>query len=343
LEGKIPFMDFCPVYSGFDNGVCSDSDNEQYVKVSSIERFGAKNSRCLLGNLPSLDIKTALCLPIACVIEDRTLRIKLDRTWHVCKEAGQELEGRDVTVQCPEPRRICPTFYCPYDCLGTGGICDYPSGKCLCEYPGIIVDGKAVLHVCGLMELNETASYHPFLRPVKPDNENSAIPHPDSPLSDYYVPTSRALEDNGSRLMEPWAIALVCGVGAVLLSGALFIWEKRSSFFSSIGLFGSSEQPEGDGVVINRNKDKMIATFLVDMRMHHSMQDESLAETDEHLTESEVASGHQSGSMSDFSSRRSETLSEADVSQDEITEEDIHGGKEESMIVRRRHVNTNVQ
>jgi hypothetical protein len=134
-----------------------------------------------------------------------------------------------------------------------------------------------LVQVCGLLEMNETAkhSYRPFLRPANPDNANSAIPHPDSPLSDYYVPTSRALEED-SHLMETWAIALVCGAGVVLLSGALFLWEKRSSFFSSVGLFGSSEQPEGDGVVINRNKDKMIATFLVDMRMHHSMLDESL-------------------------------------------------------------------
>lgn len=36
-------------------------------------------------------------------------------------------------IECPDPVKVCPTFYCPYDCLDTNnGICDYNTGLCMC-------------------------------------------------------------------------------------------------------------------------------------------------------------------------------------------------------------------
>jgi hypothetical protein len=338
VGGDDPFMDYCPVYSGFDNGLCSSLENEQYVKANAVERYGERNSRCLVGSIhPHENSKTALCLPIACVIEDRTLRVKLDRVWHLCSEAGQQLQSGDVTVDCPDPRRICPTFYCPYDCLGTGGVCDYNSGKCLCEYESEDSEETA-WQVCGLAEENgepSKNSFGPFLRPVEHVNDK-AIPHPDSPLSDYYVPTARSLEETKPRLLEPWAIAVVAGVaGFVLLSSALFgfFWRR-----------GKRQEPETNHHIhmgMNRNKDKMLAAVLVDMRIH-----ESLAETDEHLSESEANVSERS---LETSSRRSETLSEADISQEDIIiveeeeEDDIEGVTEGPQLIRRRRVVTDMQ
>lgn len=40
-------------------------------------------------------------------------------------------------VVCPDPARMCPSFYCPHDCLKeAGGVCDYKSGQCMCEAQG---------------------------------------------------------------------------------------------------------------------------------------------------------------------------------------------------------------
>jgi len=37
-------------------------------------------------------------------------------------------------VVCPDPARMCPSFYCPHDCLKEeGGVCDYELGQCMCE------------------------------------------------------------------------------------------------------------------------------------------------------------------------------------------------------------------
>ena len=37
-------------------------------------------------------------------------------------------------VVCPDPARMCPSFYCPHDCLEEeGGVCDYELGQCMCE------------------------------------------------------------------------------------------------------------------------------------------------------------------------------------------------------------------
>jgi hypothetical protein len=51
VGGSEPFLDFCPVYNGFANGLCKDSGNQLLLQVNQIEEFGAKNSRCVGGIL----------------------------------------------------------------------------------------------------------------------------------------------------------------------------------------------------------------------------------------------------------------------------------------------------
>jgi len=328
--GDDPFMDYCPVYLGYDNGLCSNLQNEQFVKASGIERFGVRNSRCLVGSLSQYR-KTALCLPIACVIEDRSFRVQIDETWHVCDEMGQEIVSGDISVECPDPRRVCPTFYCPYDCLEYGGVCDYQSGKCLCEHENMLVGNTSAWRVCGLSVVEEEepskSGSGPVLRPMDEAVDDMAKPYPNSPLSDYYVDTTRALQESNG-LFKPWALSLSISVLALLLALVLHRRHVRG------------KQTEPDNLPINRNKDKMIATVLVDMRIHHS-----IAETDEHLTESEANQSVQS--ISELSSRRSETCSEADISQGEVSKEEILQREEDEVrekeqIIRRRRLTSSV-
>lgn len=77
--GSDPTLDFCPVFVGYANGRCDDKDAEEYAGVSSFEVFGEDNSRCVMGHVEKR--RTSLCLPIACVIQDHSLRIKVDGYW----------------------------------------------------------------------------------------------------------------------------------------------------------------------------------------------------------------------------------------------------------------------
>jgi len=74
---------------------------------------------------------------MACVISDKTLRLKVDGKWEVCKEEGEilELRGRNSDhIICPNPSRTCPSFYCPRNCLEIeGAMCDYNTGECTCS------------------------------------------------------------------------------------------------------------------------------------------------------------------------------------------------------------------
>ena len=105
---------------------------------------------------------------------------------------------------------------------------------------------------------------------------------------------------------------------------------------------------------VNREKDKMVASVLVDMRIQNNQRwrrreqqtthqdlNDSIAETEDRLTESEVASSGPE-SMSDVSSRRSETMSDADMSQDNVDPADLPPALpaiEEPQLIRRRRFN----
>jgi hypothetical protein len=338
VGGADPFMDYCPVYSGFANGLCSIAENARFLQASSIERFGERNSRCLVGSMEA-GKKTALCLPIACVIEDRSLRIKVDGIWTLCASADQALRVSEHSVVCPDPRRVCPTFFCPYDCLGTGGLCDYESGKCLCVFNG---DSGKGMQTCGRQDEDDPEKQTPFLRPVVLVGEKGhpEMPHPDSPLADYYVVTKESLKNDSTPLLETWAIILTCFGGLVLATGVvtLIVSKKRNVEEDGADLWFRRENViENDGMVGNRNKDKMVATVLVDMRIHNG--EESIVETDSQITESEPSAGARSESMSDIS-RRS-VSEDTDVTQEDVLEEDIHGTSvtEPQTIIRRRNIN----
>jgi hypothetical protein len=355
VGGSDPFMDYCPVYAGFANGLCSSLENEAIIKASPIERFGERNSRCLLGNLNSR--KTALCLPIACVVDDRSLLIQVDGSWHLCEHSDQELFLNGIKILCPDPRRICPTFYCQFDCLGTGGVCDYESGKCMCVFEHDEHGTITTMQICGEQEEDEPdKNVGLFVRPTRPENNiHPQMPDPDSQLSDYYVPNIVSLEKSGdvTKVMRTWLLILsCCGCAMVSIAiAACWIIRRRSGDDMSVPpLWFRRENVGDDGVVVvgNRDKHKMIATVLVDMRIHdvgnqrqRQINGESLAETDCHLTESE-ASGARSESMSELSGPASETTSNADVTQDEISEDDIDSTNtsvESPMMVRRRRIN----
>jgi len=133
--GSDPEMEYCPTYRGFVNGLCTDEENAETLKIHRMEEFGVKNSRCVVTNYRKRN--TALCIPIACVVSDHSLRIKVDGYWKICDYAGKRIElwwdDRDYVI-CPDPISICPTFYCPRNCLGTdGGVCDYSTGMCMCD------------------------------------------------------------------------------------------------------------------------------------------------------------------------------------------------------------------
>ena len=88
---------------------------------------------------------------------------------------------------------------------------------------------------------------------------------------------------------------------------------------------------------MNRNKHKMIATVLVDMRIRGGEESGSLAPTEEQLTESEASP---SEALSDFSGgAQSETMSDSEVVAEEENdgtedEEGLH--EEEAQVIRRR-------
>ena len=327
------------------------------------------------------------------MLADRSLRVKVGEEWHICDNAGQNIQSGGVRITCPDPRRICPTFFCPYDCLGTDGECDYISGNCLCEYENATHPGEMVLDVCGMVE--EIKEYHEnststatTLRPIlqRKGTIDAMMPPSDTKFSDYYVSDVLHLDEE-LHVIDAWGILILSITGLVLVSFfvALFtfrkplkdasaitcnylaFWRRRSELadedndYDGIGRGGS-----GHGHGSTRDKHKMVASVLVDMRIRGSGNNnwrrreqsdgrsdlnESLAETDGRMTDSEIASSASpamSDSLSDISSRQigSETMSDmedldSNTSRGVINEVDLLPPEEEELpqqqtIVRRR-------
>jgi hypothetical protein len=42
VGGSDTLMDFCPVYDGYDNGLCSSPESESAIKANDVERFGLR-------------------------------------------------------------------------------------------------------------------------------------------------------------------------------------------------------------------------------------------------------------------------------------------------------------
>jgi hypothetical protein len=309
--------------------------------------FVFRNSRCLVGNILPFYRDTALCLPIACVLEDRSLRVKVDEEWHICAEADQIIYSDSVTITCPDPRRICPTFFCPYDCLGTDGKCDYKSGQCLEE----IKESK-----------NSTSTtLRPILQSIK---KKDAMPPPDTKISDYYVPDVLHLDDR--HLLDAWGIAILAFTIMLLVAFfvAIFTFQKPMEEASAmacnyLGFF--RKRPDDDldddddndnfnvgagnasssGSGSNTDKHKMVATVLVDMRINSEQnwmwRRSGRRDLNESIAETEDPSPPPSDAVSEPSSRQIENMSDSDL--DSNTSRDDLPPEELPQVIRRRRFN----
>ena len=280
VGGNEAFLDYCPVYSGFSNGECMSNESIE-LQVSLIEEFGYKNSRCLLGSVQGS--LTALCLQIACVIDDQTLHVKVDGTWRRCEKAGQQLTvGSDstVVVTCPDPVRTCPTFYCSRDCLGTDGICDFQTGDCLCHEDILNPTAQNTTHLVPCQENNAinsssivTDSFHVTVE------ENALLA--ETQLSDYYVTDSSNLKNDRPSILGKFGIILV-SLGSFVLIMFLALGAWRYIVFIDLGAFAFlsrlcwlSKAPDiGLDVpqeieVHHRNKVKFVASMLLNLRLQN--------------------------------------------------------------------------
>ena len=198
LGGNDPTLDYCPVFKGYSNGNCKSETSEQFVGVKkSLEVFGRSNSRCVIGNVDKK--RTALCLPMACVIQDHTLMVKVDGYWKSCLYAGQIISvwwNRKDYVVCPDPSHLCPTFYCPNDCLQEAGVCDYRKGQCMCT-PLAKMNGTSqsswLSTYYSTPILEPCSGYHPN---VKVNGSFHVTERIDVELPDYYVTNTTFLQDD---------------------------------------------------------------------------------------------------------------------------------------------------
>lgn len=290
MGGSEPLLDFCPVYNGFANGLCQDSGNQLLLQVDPIEEFGARNSRCVGGIVGQQ--RTALCLSIACVVEDRTLRVKVGGKWHLCKYSGQLIsvsggDAQEEKVICPDPIRTCPTFYCHRDCLGTGGTCNYTSGSCFCS-TDTQNENETISDYC--LELDKEEERPDYLFYYDDDKSQKSVD--ESSISEYYVPTERELGGDKDGL-QIWMVALIVVGGVVGLVLVLFlVWNAVKRY--SMGDCSSctfwfwwphdDDAAESVVAVVERspggaNKDKFVASMLVDMRVHADGRVDSLVES----------------------------------------------------------------
>mmetsp|Transcript_18387 Transcript_18387/g.27894 ORF Transcript_18387/g.27894 Transcript_18387/m.27894 type:complete len:622 (-) Transcript_18387:6-1871(-) len=314
--GGDPLIDYCPVYRGFSNGLCKDVSSAALLTISdSNEEFGVPNSRCVSGR--KLGEKTALCVQIACVVDDRSLRIKVEGVWKKCEHANQEFtltgDGSYTTsMLCPDPVRTCPTFYCPGDCLDNGGFCNYTSGQCMCKsFNG----NSTYLGVCGETEIEHPTEYIDPLLPAE-DNGDKNFPKEDASLSDYYVPNEKALSKSkkrGRNVMLTFVFvavggaifAVVAAYGTGVLDGKyisfpVFLVQYLGCFrgandsntndageivepehFEPAVFQPENFEPSPSELPFRANKDKFVASMLVDMRVNgpRHVEGESLPET----------------------------------------------------------------
>lgn len=323
VGGADPFMDYCPVYAGFVNGLCSDSGNEALIKVNYIERFGLRNSRCLSGKISRASSSiidndqndttgslttyesTALCLPIACVVEDRTLRIQVNGDWKVCSYKDEVIVTSDPNTSpttdmvekiiCPDPIRVCPTFYCHRDCLGSSRLCDYNIGRCICggsssgnsssadyvdwngkSFANINDDEALTCYGPNSSESLDQRNAESFYVPEEND-DTTGLPTSDSPLSDYYYKTERNLKEESSRSFwnRTWK-GVVSGSGALLFI-VLFLFVFYHGYGRRlVALERGAENGDDCGddnlstndAALNPNKDKLMASVVVNIRMN---------------------------------------------------------------------------
>jgi len=302
--GIDPTLDYCPVFEGFSNGQCEDENSKEIMEVSSsLEVFGEVNSRCIIGQVDKK--RTSLCLPIACVIQEQSLMVKVDGYWKTCSYAGQIMSvwwNPNDYVVCPDPSRICPTFYCPNDCFREGGRCDYETGQCMCE-----VSANSFSGYYSYQRFEPCSKGH--LHPGWNSGSPQIVERIDFELPDYYVENTTVLvddprdfDDKVSRMFSQLSTGEVVGLVASFMMFAIFSFFLSSSVVkcykrqiiptsmsrvrSGVGSLSrllrngshssldndansgmdsppSHRRPPGGN---NPQKDKMVATLLVQLR-----------------------------------------------------------------------------
>jgi len=310
--GSDPTLDFCPVFEGFSNGHCGDKNSAEIMTVSSnLEVFGEDNSRCVIGHVNRK--RTALCLPIACVIQEQSLMVKVDGYWKTCSYAGQIISvwwNPNDYVTCPDPSRMCPTFFCPQDCFREGGICNYDKGQCMCA-------------VAQSTNSTTNSSFHlrvpyprfepcGFLHLVGANGPSQIVERINFELPEYYVENITLLTDDRrnfddkvshmfAQLSTGEVVSLVCSFVLcaiftfIVYSQVVKCYRRRYQVAKSLskvkfsvgslsGLLSSASRAslndtrhdDNDGSLPhpirptsgshNPQKDKMVATLLVQMR-----------------------------------------------------------------------------
>ena len=349
--GKDEYLDYCPVFSGFSNGECMVRENAVVMKVSPLEDFGSSNSRCLTGVFQG--IQTAFCLQIACVVQDQTLRVKVDGRWRLCTRAGEELlieSDPNMVVTCPDPVRTCPTFFCNRDCLGTpGGICDLRTGDCMCTVQMVnetATNGTNTTLVipCEKIDtLQQDANQTKFFVVTKYEYDLFS----DAQFPDYYVSTSRDLENGRTSILGTVGIILVCGCVFVVL---LFLWMGARRYLPSVSFNTRAEVlrrfriVEANGpevpeeIEVRSNKDKFVASMLLNLRLYYPQLQSQHSVVSELENYSETES-----SFTANSARCSVPSSNPDSDNDiDTSNRDLHGfqAQEEEvhpvMVIRRR-------
>lgn len=231
--------------------------------------------------------------------------------------------------------------------------------------------GLEVLDVCGIVEEikeyedRSSASTATTRRPIlqQKGKADSLMPPSDTKISDYYVSDVLHLDDR-PRFMDAWGILILCTTILALVSFFVALFRfgtplREASSRTSNRLFCCRRKrldpvEDDDGIERHgilhdraRDKHKMVASVLLDMRVRESdnnsnnnwrrriggreMRDinESIAETDGRMTDSEVASSAppaMSDSLSEVSSRQmmDETMSDL---------EDLNGSNDASIEV----------
>jgi len=236
--GSDPTLDYCPVFEGYVNGKCTDEESQELMEVSdSLEVFGEDNSRCVMGHVDRK--RTALCLPIACAIQEQSLLVKVDGYWKPCSYAGQVISvwwNPNDYVVCPDPSRMCPTFFCPNDCFGEGGNCDYQTGQCMCEAASSVNSTFSPFYTyqrfvpCSPPTLEEHISHH-HLDGISFNGTHHAVERVDFELPEYYVLNKtmlvddpRKFDDKVSRMFAQLSAGEVFGLVASFMFCAIFLY-----------------------------------------------------------------------------------------------------------------------
>ncbi|KAL3807709.1 hypothetical protein ACHAXA_005722 [Cyclostephanos tholiformis] len=312
--GRDPTLDFCPVFEGYANGQCDDENSEEQMLVSSyLEVFGKNNSRCVIGHVNKK--RTALCIPIACVIQEQSLMVKIDGYWKPCSYAGQIISvwwNPNDYVVCPDPTRMCPTFFCPQDCF-EGGICDYQTGQCMCE----ATSTNSSFTSYNLYPHFEPCSPEGLLHYVGENETFQVVERINFELPEYYVENiavllddPRQFEDKVSRMFAQLSTDEVVGLlvsfvmcailSYILWSELVKCYKRRNLVVKSLskakvsvgclsGMLSRASRASLDDFGDNNNdtdltlsrgrprlssrnpqKDKMVATLLVQMRIQGS-------------------------------------------------------------------------